>query len=206
MASINGISLKKVTEFKGHEGEPCYQGDVYLNNKKIGFWSQDAWGAVVDNVYLSLEYSEEMLREKIKKLNIDKAKNITRADGSSDTIYYSLESLFSDLLVLQDHEKIFKKAVKAGYKGVAVASDGYHGICWKIPSCDIEMYSDEEFYKKLNVEQSKKEAHFFGEDDYFEHTFKVYRTGFDFTIGEKVSLNDIVRKEKTSYSPLANFK
>lgn len=204
MASINGISLKKVTNFKGHEGEPCYQGDVYLNNKKIGFWSQDTWGAIVDNVCLELGYSEKLLRDKVKDLNVDKARHIKRADGSTDTIHYSLESLFSSLLALQDDEKEFKRAVKVGYKGLAVVSDGYHIIFWRLSDTDF-MLSDEELYKKLNVDKKKKDAHFFEDNEYFKHTFKVYRSGFDFNVGEKISLEDIVRKGKLSYSPIASL-
>ena len=205
MASINGISLKKVTEFKGHEGEPCYQGDVYLGSKKVGFWSQDAWGAIVDNVCLDVNYSESLLRSKVKELNIDKAKHIARADGSSDTLYFSLESLFSDLLILQDHEKSFKKAVKVGYKGLVVVSDGYHETQWRLSQFYLDAFSDEELYKELEVEKSKKDAGFFKEDDFFKHTFKVYRSGFDFNVGEQVSLVDIVRKEKPSYSPISSI-
>ena len=46
MASIKGIELKNVKEFRGHEGEDLVQGDVYYKGKKVGYYSQDAWGGM----------------------------------------------------------------------------------------------------------------------------------------------------------------
>lgn len=43
MASINGLTVKKLKYFEGKEGAAA-QGDLYLGNKKIAFWSQDANG------------------------------------------------------------------------------------------------------------------------------------------------------------------
>ena len=63
MASINGITLKAVKRFRGHDGEPCYQGNVYIGTKKIGFWGGDkegyrtafhmAWPAVMESFFIS---------------------------------------------------------------------------------------------------------------------------------------------------------
>lgn len=39
MASINNVTVKSLKTFSGHEGEPCYWGNLYLGNKKIGSWS-----------------------------------------------------------------------------------------------------------------------------------------------------------------------
>lgn len=38
------LTMKKVTKFKGHEGESLYQGDVYYQGKKVGFLSEGDWG------------------------------------------------------------------------------------------------------------------------------------------------------------------
>lgn len=46
MARINGVEIKSLKNFKGHEGEDCYQGNIYLHGKKIGFWSMDTWGGM----------------------------------------------------------------------------------------------------------------------------------------------------------------
>ena len=57
MASINGVSIKAFKKFRGHEGEEPYQGNVYYNGKKLGFWSQDAHGGICDN----FEFDETVL-------------------------------------------------------------------------------------------------------------------------------------------------
>ena len=41
---MNRIILKNVKTFKGHEGEPCRQGNLYMDSKKIGWFSEDSWG------------------------------------------------------------------------------------------------------------------------------------------------------------------
>ena len=128
MASINGIMVKNLKTFCGHEGEPCFQGNLYLGGKKIGFWSQDSHGAIMDNVDLDREYSEIYLRKKIEELNKDKAISGKSISGADYTIEYSLESLMSDLLGLLDDEKTFKKAVKNGYAMTLVVTDGYQVI------------------------------------------------------------------------------
>ena len=66
MASIKGITLKNVKDFRGHEGEDLVQGDVYYKGKKVGFYSQDAWGGM-DN--FNLDYSlDKELRNKINEI------------------------------------------------------------------------------------------------------------------------------------------
>lgn len=43
MAGINGVKIKNVKNFRGHKGEPLVQGDVWVDGKKMGFWTQDGW-------------------------------------------------------------------------------------------------------------------------------------------------------------------
>lgn len=47
MASINNVTIKSLKNFLGMEGE-AWQGNVYIDGKKTGFWSQDAFGAICD--------------------------------------------------------------------------------------------------------------------------------------------------------------
>lgn len=46
MAKIYGIELKNIKNFVGHEGL-AFQANVYLNGKKVGFYSQDGWAVPV---------------------------------------------------------------------------------------------------------------------------------------------------------------
>ena len=59
MASMKGIEVKALKEFRGHEGEPLWQGNIYMDGKKVGYYSDDAHGgmAIVD-IY-PREYREE---------------------------------------------------------------------------------------------------------------------------------------------------
>lgn len=36
--------IKGLKSFKGHEGEPCAQGSLYRDGKKVCSWSDDDWG------------------------------------------------------------------------------------------------------------------------------------------------------------------
>lgn len=44
MAKIKGIELKKLVWFKGHEGESCAQGDIHIDGKKSGYFSDHPHG------------------------------------------------------------------------------------------------------------------------------------------------------------------
>lgn len=38
------FTVKKLKTYRGHEGEPLAQGDLYIDGKKAGFLSQGDWG------------------------------------------------------------------------------------------------------------------------------------------------------------------
>lgn len=190
MASINGISLKNVKKFRGHEGEPLYQGNLYLNNKKIGFWSQDSWGGP-DNVALDKYYDELSLDNAVHKLNTDKDYH----GGTEDkpfVLEYNLERLMGDYMPLYEDEQVYKSAVKKGYAGVMVASDGYQQVVWSLPREYTEMSNDELFALMADGIKQAKDG-FMAENKFIEHTVKVYRSPEDFVIGEPIKFKDIVK-------------
>jgi len=41
---FGGYWLKGIRNFKGHDQEPLFQGNIYFNNKKIGFFSLNYHG------------------------------------------------------------------------------------------------------------------------------------------------------------------
>ena len=194
MASINGISVKALKTFKGHEGEPCCQGNLYVGTKKIGFWSQDSWGGC-DNFMLDRPYSELMLDRKVKELNADKAETVTRYDGTKATVEYTLERLMSDLMALIQDEKIYKAAIKDGFKGVLLVSDGYHLFGWQLNESAMKVSTDVLLkHYADDIEKGKVKHKFFKEDQFHEHTVKIYRSTADFNIGTKIKLDDITRE------------
>lgn len=191
MASINGITLKAVKMFRGHEGEPCYQGNVYIGTKKIGFWSQDSWGGC-DSILLDKPYSERKLAQKVSALHPESIKTHTRPDGSTFTTEYSLDILLGNLLGLQDDEKEFKRVIKNGCCGLMVVTDGYHILSWGLYEEELEG-TDDMILNKYGkfIYSEKKRAGFFKENEWTKHKVKIYRSLKDFNIGVAVTLDDI---------------
>lgn len=179
MASINGITVKSIKQFQGHDGEPLYQGNLYLNGKKLGFWTQDGWGGP-DLFDLDGKFHEDFLREAVKKLNSDKV--------YAGTVRYDLDLLLYDFIVLWKEEKEFKKAVKEGYGGTVVATDGYHVTTWNVPKSYTEM-TDEALLKEMEMLIEKAKKGFFAD---VKHIVKIYRSLDDFDIGEPIKLEDII--------------
>lgn len=115
MASINGISIKSLKKFKDHEGVDIYQGNVYYKNKKLGFWSQDAWCGCDNYDFDTSALAGEVERYMQSDMVEDKYREIT-----------DLDILLANLVVLMDDEKMYKKGVKEGYGTLVVADDGCH--------------------------------------------------------------------------------
>ena len=193
MASINGISVKGLKKFTGHEGEPLSQGNLYLGGKKIGFWSQDSWGGP-DNFRFDQPWGwkmERALNEKVTSLNADKTIHGENYKGEPYVLEYSLERLMGDYIGLLYDEDAYKKAVKAGFAGVLIASDGYHMIWWKLPESHVKL-SDKELLALYDDQIKKAKASFLKEDKYTKHTVSIYRSSDDFNIGEPIKLEDIM--------------
>lgn len=129
MAKIKGIELKNITNFRGHEGEPLIQGNVYYKGKKVGYYSQDAWGGM--DIF-NLDYS---LDDKTKKEVNDIVNNYVggKLFKKIDDLYnekYNVnftyeqkgyEYLFMDLIQLKDHEDLYKKYKKKfGNNNIAI--------------------------------------------------------------------------------------
>lgn len=122
MASINSIQIKGLKTFRGHEGELLYQGNIYYKGKKLGFWSQDSWGAICDNY----DFNQNILKDEVEKY---KSSNYVEDEYRK---YTSLESVLSDLVNLAEQEKMYKKYAKKGYLSTLIVTDGYHefyGAC-----------------------------------------------------------------------------
>lgn len=96
MASINGLSVKKIVEFRGHEGEPLTQCDVYYKGKNVGFFSMADWGG------------EDTVRVSPEVMSLFK---YYKSYASGD-LYIGIEWAIYDLLALHDIEKKYKKAIK----------------------------------------------------------------------------------------------
>lgn len=123
MAKINGFELKNIVNFRGHEGEDLIQGNVYYNDKKIGYYSQDAWGGM-DIFDIDYNLPKE-LKEEIKNITDNYVGGVLfkKIDDLYDKYYgrkgtfsqlkqIGYEYLFMDLLTLKELEDIYKKYSK----------------------------------------------------------------------------------------------
>lgn len=120
MAKIKNIELKNIRDFKGHDGEPLVQGDVYYKNKKIGFYSQDGWGGPdilnLDNNLENLEEINNIINNYIGGKLFKKIDNLYAKQYNCENLFKleqkGYEYLFMDLLQLKDHEDLYKKYKK----------------------------------------------------------------------------------------------
>jgi hypothetical protein len=118
MASINGLELKKVTHFKGHEGEPLMQGDVYYNGKKVGYYSDDSWGGP-ENLEITPEVEamfKDFCDEEAAASSGLTAAQLETVRGS----FTGVTAAISFLQTVMENEKEFTKAAKKGYGGIII--------------------------------------------------------------------------------------
>lgn len=117
---INGFTLKAITKFKGHEGEPCYQGNIYLSNKKVGYFSSSYTMGPMDIIFDSPEIEQQFIATAVAfdkaypmgflyynapfKLNPNYQAVITSVDA---------EDLILEMLAIDEAEKTFKKNQRA---------------------------------------------------------------------------------------------
>ena len=149
MAEINGISLKKLTFFKDHEGCEIAQGTVYYKGKALGEWSQDAWGG--PDIY---RFNKSILDAEVEKYK-NSDKNMTTEEYRK---YTNLDCLLSDLLKLIDDEKLYKKGLKKGYTTFVQCDQGYRTIGYHCNGTRAEIEASDyykEFIKKNMTENSK---------------------------------------------------
>ena len=148
MASIKGFQLKNVKTPLGREGYGCI-ASMYLNGKKIGTYADYGDGACEDVTYVSKEAEEKMMKiiieyakEHPNKYIIDlyherphqfieecerfkqqypyiPDEDITIETMASNSIVYIVEGV----LELMEHEKLFKKCQKQGYKALSIDGD-----------------------------------------------------------------------------------
>lgn len=115
MASINGITVKSYKTFRGHEGEPLGQGNVYYKGKKLGFWSQDAYGAVCDN----FDFDEKILTPEVEKY-----RDLSGMVREEFKDLFDTTTFMWELSNLLEAEKEYKKFAKKGYPTMIRVTNG----------------------------------------------------------------------------------
>lgn len=122
--TINGVTIKNIKTFVGHEGY-CSQGNVYIDGKKAGFWSQDSWGGCDDYEMDNKMYEE--IKKRARKfaegcvnpspLMYDWEKEMMEMSDYVD--FMSSPDIFmGKILNLKEDEKMYKKWKKEGKPSV----------------------------------------------------------------------------------------
>ena len=184
MASINGLTIKNPTTWLGREGYAT-QGDLYLGDEKIGFWSQDGNGGE-DRYELEEKYSDIKLYKVVKQLYKDKVLTSNRI-----SINYDIDLLMSDLLELQEMEKEYRKNFYYNDNTMAVILNPYFRKTIKLPPTNRNV--DDELIKlsiKKEIDEFRKEH---GSDDI---EVKIFRSYKDFDIGTPIKKEDLYNFQK----------
>lgn len=173
MASILGIKIEDLEGFLDHENIKIYRGNLFLKERKIAFWEQDYMANIYDSFNMEPGYSEEKLRVVVEKF---------RDPEVMENL--ALEILLRDLIWLMQMETLYETAVKDGYTGVLVTTDGYHMIYWEIRTKGTKEDVLNEYKTDLDM------AH----KDFLKNS-KIrdeYYTGGSFDVGPELSLEEII--------------
>lgn len=191
MASINGISVKSLKQFVGYDGETLFQGNLYIQNKKIAFWSQDPRSCAGDIIRCEPAYSATKLIERVKQLNENKFIYERMYAGDEYELEYDFEILMCGLIKLTLHEKEYKKCLKRNCDVMIVLSDGYHEAICALGN-KANMLSDDELLEVYTeyFEKLKKRMNFFVDT---EEDIVIYRDLSDFCIGDAIAVKEITK-------------
>ena len=143
MASIYGVSIKNLKHFKDHEGCSICQGDIWLNGKKLGFWSQDSWGGC-DH----FDFDKKLLHDAVEKY---KKSGLCQIEMNG---FMDEEILIGDLTNIMLLEKDFKSHAKKGFNSLVSAEflsgvDGYFSKEKTKEEIEVSKYY-REFVEKCN--------------------------------------------------------
>ena len=168
MAKIKGIEIKSLKKFKGREWDENYQGNIYLNGKKIGFWSQDSHGGC--DIF---DFDDKESREKFIKVVKDYYDsnpykiyyNMTLEEFMAgkepelqhyDDMYEPHDMFMSELLNLTLDEKLFKTKIKKGYATIVMFN--YYHLKGPVPVSSSIFYPSRYTKEmiKTDIEEERK--------------------------------------------------
>lgn len=117
MAKICGFEVEVSAEFADHDGAPICQGNVYLNNELLGFWSQDAWGGED-----RFEFDKTPYDDALAKMDLSYYPQF--ADCYRYGFVPNLDILLGEVLALNDIENMFTEITSKGYDKMLVIDSG----------------------------------------------------------------------------------
>lgn len=173
MASMNGISINSLRSFKTAEGI-VWQGEIYLSDKKIGEWSNDAYGGP-DLFQMEEGYSFGKL-----------VKELSRLYPEWDD--WPEEYFMFELMKLSNREARYKNMLaELSCDVLLVVTDGNIEIGVGLPDysdlTDQKLLLNEKDYiveLKQKLNSNKK------------HQVLIYRSLEQFSVGDEINLMDIM--------------
>lgn len=93
------LEIKALGKNVGHEGEPLLYGNLYLNNKKVGFVSEGDWGGMA-NIRIEPQY-REVVREEAERFY----------NATPQPFSFALEYALVELLYMKQAETEMKRSV-----------------------------------------------------------------------------------------------
>ncbi len=196
MASIKGITLKKVKTFTGREGEGA-TADIYMDGKKIGSYADYADGGFYPDIRIDEVYQDDF-DARVRQYYTEYTPLFKDRDGIVHTVrvieekeswedYYERvsniwerhaadsSSFFEALLQLIDYEKAFKKYAKQGYKHLVVTNDTVVNNLIEVSPIVFASRSDGQALQEI-IERACNN------DDYIMPTANIYNSVEDFKI------------------------
>ena len=147
MASINGVEIKYKKGFKDHEGFQIYQGDIYIDGKKQGHWSQSYMNGDDD-----FEFDTTLLEKRAELFQAGTPKTYQYFEFMDNP-----DVFLSDLLKVIDYEKEYKKASKDGYSTMCLLLGPSRWSAFFTKDKSISDKAFKEKYKK-DLDDFKKEV------------------------------------------------
>ena len=191
--AINGVTVKSVKTFKGHEGETLLQGNVYLKGKKLGFWSNDFYNGPDNFDFdINLLYKPYMAVRKV-------------LPDSIVSEIYDASNLIATAIALQDVEKIFNAEVKKGNAGIYIAFDvGSGSFVYSVIEKEYAIPEKIELLlrNKLNIAIEPIFGSFAEYKPYVIYTYISKPEDLDFVIGDI----DDIEIPKTKEMPYVRFE
>ena len=98
------LEIKALGKNIGHEGEPLLYGNLYLNNKKVGFVSEGDWGGMA-NIRIEPQYRE------VVRVEAERFYSATPQAFSFDIEYVLVELLHMKQAETEMKRSVNKKAL-----------------------------------------------------------------------------------------------
>jgi hypothetical protein len=107
-------ALKNIKSFKGHEGEPCYQGALHGPAGKVGEWSDDSWGGAMRIDFVNKAEEDKFVAWATTYLPTLKNFDGKPYDPSAMTVWDIIETAVSEMNCQIQEEKELQAAAKKG--------------------------------------------------------------------------------------------